>query len=199
MPDDIIARAEAALAQRWEQPGPDYPEPVPTGLVWLGDWASEHLPELVDALKTARAQRDEFAAQLDDGVTTSGQTPPWNGLSGRTFTTFWPQRGNEQQRTTLMSDLRAQIREALRSYELDWTYDNKDLYDELAGVVLTLPGVAVVDPEDLWDAQQCVQDWRDSDNCDDTPEYQERLTQLAARLRHACNAAANSAEAVGNG
>ncbi len=54
MADDIITDAQAVLSQRWEQPGPDYPEPVPTGLVCLGDWASENLRELVDAVKAAR-------------------------------------------------------------------------------------------------------------------------------------------------
>lgn len=47
MTDDLIERAKAAHAQRWEAPGPAYRDPVPTGVVELGDWASEHLPELV--------------------------------------------------------------------------------------------------------------------------------------------------------
>ena len=50
-----------------------------------------------------------------------------------------------------------------------------------------------VDPEDLWDAGQCVLDWRASDNCDDTPEYRKRLLALAKRLRDASNAVAVAA------
>ncbi|ODR14290.1 hypothetical protein BHQ23_33210 [Mycobacterium gordonae] len=59
MSDDITDQADRVLRLRWEQPGPDYHEPVPTGLVWLGDWASEHLPELVAELKTTRAQLEQ--------------------------------------------------------------------------------------------------------------------------------------------
>lgn len=65
MSDDITDQAERVLRLRWEQPGPDYPEPVPTGLVWLGDWASEHLGELVAELKTTRAQLER--ARLAQG------------------------------------------------------------------------------------------------------------------------------------
>lgn len=64
MSDDITDQADRVLRLRWEQPGPDYPEPVPTGLVWLGDWASEHLSELVAELKTTRAQLRQVARQL---------------------------------------------------------------------------------------------------------------------------------------
>lgn len=64
MSDDITDQAERVLRLRWEQPGPDYPEPVPTGLVWLGDWASEHLGELVAELKTTRAQLETLRAGL---------------------------------------------------------------------------------------------------------------------------------------
>ncbi len=62
MSDDITDQAERVLRLRWEQPGPDYPEPVPTGLVWLGDWASEHLGELVAELKTTRAELNQAVA-----------------------------------------------------------------------------------------------------------------------------------------
>ena len=64
-----------------------------------------------------------------------------------------------------------------------------------AGLVV-LPKAAVVDPEDLWDAQQYVQDWRDSDTCDDTPAHRKRLNDLVRRLRDASNAASIAAEAV---
>lgn len=64
MSDDITDQAERVLRLRWEQPGPDYSEPVPTGLVWLGDWASEHLGELVAELKTTRQFRYQVADAL---------------------------------------------------------------------------------------------------------------------------------------
>lgn len=54
MSKDIAARAREAHAHRWETPGPDYPEPVPTGVVHLGDWASEELPELIAELEACR-------------------------------------------------------------------------------------------------------------------------------------------------
>lgn len=63
----------------------------------------------------------------------------------------------------------------------------------LAGAALEAlakAGLAVADAEDLWDANQYIQDWRDSDTCDDTPEHRQRLTDLAQRLREASNAAA---------
>jgi len=44
---DIVERAKAAHARRWEQPGGVYPQTVPSAVVELGDWASEYLPELV--------------------------------------------------------------------------------------------------------------------------------------------------------
>lgn len=47
-----------------------------------------------------------------------------------------------------------------------------------------------IDHEDLWDAHQCVLDWRDSDNCDDTPAHRRRLLNLANRLKRAANKAA---------
>ena len=64
MSDDITDQAERVLRLRWEQPGPDYPEPVPTGLVWLGDWASEYLGGLVAELKTTRQFRYQVADAL---------------------------------------------------------------------------------------------------------------------------------------
>lgn len=70
-------------------------------------------------------------------------------------------------------------------------YDVGDWYVHLVDALLALPGIAIVDAEDLWDAQQCVQDWRDSDNCDDTPAYRKRLSELAKRLRAAANGAAS--------
>lgn len=124
-----------------------------------------------------------------------------------------------------MSDLRAQIREALRSYELDWTYDNKDLYDELAGVVLSLPGVVVVElpgPQPgWWDCYEDEGDEPDHDSYGDQsgefvvttwrghpgevqishqgePLEPVRPTEARA-LAAALLAAANAAEAVGNG
>lgn len=77
---DVVARAREALARRWENPGPPYPEPVPTGVVWLGDWASEHLPELVAALEQARAEvgtRESITttAQLDDALKSHRLSP----------------------------------------------------------------------------------------------------------------------------
>lgn len=58
MTDDVAARARAAHARRWEVPGPAYRDPVPTGVVELGDWASEYLPEL---LAEVEKLRDELA------------------------------------------------------------------------------------------------------------------------------------------
>lgn len=52
--DKLIERAEAALAKSWNARS----DTERAGLV----------PKLVAALKTARAQRDEFHAQLDDAL-----------------------------------------------------------------------------------------------------------------------------------
>lgn len=62
--------------------------------------------------------------------------------------------------------------------------DKKDNYRRWARVAIEATGL---DCEDLWDANQFVQDWRDSDNCDDTPAYRQRLTELARRLRDTSN------------
>jgi hypothetical protein len=97
-----------------------------------------------------------------------------------------------------MTNLRARLADALADHASteDGCFCGKDdhlAYDywarHVADVLLSLPGIAIVDAEDLWDAQQYVQDWRDSDNCDDTPEHRRRLTQLARRLRDAANKA----------
>ena len=51
---DIVEQAKAAYARRWGQPGGVYPASVPSGVVELGDWASEHLPELVAEVERLR-------------------------------------------------------------------------------------------------------------------------------------------------
>jgi hypothetical protein len=53
---DIVEQAKAVLARRWEWVGPPYPQEVPTGVVELGDWASEELAELIAELESARAE-----------------------------------------------------------------------------------------------------------------------------------------------
>lgn len=53
---DIVERAKAAYARRWEQPGGVYPQVVPSAVVELGDWASEYLPELVAEVQLLRQQ-----------------------------------------------------------------------------------------------------------------------------------------------
>ncbi|WAY18424.1 hypothetical protein OF855_24615 [Mycolicibacterium fortuitum] len=52
---DVVEQAKAALARRWENPGGTYPDPVPRGVVELGDWASEEMPELVAEVEELRA------------------------------------------------------------------------------------------------------------------------------------------------
>ena len=58
---DIVERAKAAHARRWEQPGGVYPQSAPSAVVELGDWASEYLPELVAEVE--RLRRSEWAAR----------------------------------------------------------------------------------------------------------------------------------------
>lgn len=48
---NLIERSKIALDRRWTHPGSDYPEPVPRGVVELGDWASEYLPDLIAELE----------------------------------------------------------------------------------------------------------------------------------------------------
>lgn len=94
-----------------------------------------------------------------------------------------------------MTDIRTRLADALREQLLtpehlwDWQQVDPAMFDDVVEALLSLRGIAIVDAEDLWDAQQCVQDWRDSDNCDDTPAHRRRLTRLARRLRDAANAA----------
>lgn len=64
MSKDVLAAAEAIHALRWKEPGPDYPRPVPTGVVWLGDWASEYLPTLIAELKAAQAEVERLRVAL---------------------------------------------------------------------------------------------------------------------------------------
>jgi len=65
MTDDLIARAKAAHARRWEVPGPAYRDPVPTGVVELGDWASEYLPELLAEVERLRGALDQLAGEWE--------------------------------------------------------------------------------------------------------------------------------------
>ena len=65
---DIVERAKAAYARRWEQPGGVYPQVVPSAVVELGDWASEYLPELVDEVERLRAENEQLHELIRRGL-----------------------------------------------------------------------------------------------------------------------------------
>lgn len=62
---DVVEQAKAVLARRHEHPGPAYRDPVPTGVVELGDWASEHLPDLLAEVERLRPRRIDTVEELD--------------------------------------------------------------------------------------------------------------------------------------
>lgn len=81
-PPDYCAHLAAVLVKelglrqerRWEQPGPGYREYVPTGVVELGDWASEHLPDLIAEVERLRAEQEVLRRALGD---TQDETHRW--------------------------------------------------------------------------------------------------------------------------
>jgi hypothetical protein len=99
--DDIVARAKAVLARRWEQPGPGYTEHVPRGVVELGDWASEHLPELLAEVERERSRSRDLHYAIDqlrkDAPPCDGGCNPNDGpqeecsAHGRTPADLWRQ------------------------------------------------------------------------------------------------------------
>lgn len=68
---ELAEKAAMALDRRWTHPGDDYRGPVPTGVVELGDWASEHLPDLIAELK-----------RLDPGTILEVTDDQWVAMEG---------------------------------------------------------------------------------------------------------------------